>query len=573
MVRKRKTCCQRHAKALEWHRKAAAQGHEKAKEELAKADVPKTGNTAGQRNPNNHIVLQENKPSTSDVLPNIPDCKPLLALCTPSLYAENAFRITGLHVYATARDIRRRQEDLKTVEGSTDWQDEHKHALSLDEPPTPDQVITAFLKLQDPERRLIDELFWFWPLTVGGGKQDEAIHYLKTGNASQACQIWESTPRHRTHEGLAALHNLAVYHHLVAIEWEARSQQARSKKPKAKDLPQILEHWDKAVTYWETITDEDAFWQIFTDRIRAMDDPRLTTGFTRRLRATFPIAFDQINALLAAAYAEVGHFEHARRHVKYMEVTQADQDDVEKTIRTVFAPLEKRVNLLVEHAVADSRKTPQNGLTNARHLLQATKEPLSVAQGLLDEGHTIRTILFDSVAEACFSCLIAYGNKTEDWQPCSDLLTELETLAVSKEAKTRIRDNRDIARKNHAGKLLREQCWFCKTNKASESSKCEVAMHGEVKRIRELDGTRTVWRHLNVSIPRCETCNQQHATPRPTRQDNCGLGVVIGRNWRLPSWMCCGWRSWRSTRRGNWSIYWRRCWVEHDTQPTRVAGI
>jgi hypothetical protein len=452
------------------------------------------------------------------------DCNSLLAACTRQLYAENAFRVTGLQVHATARDIRRRQEDLKTVEETSDWHAEHKHALSLDETPTPAQVNTAFLKLQDPERRLIDEFFWFWPLTVGAGKQDEALNHLKSGNASQACQIWENTPRHHTHEGLAALHNLAVYHHLLAIEGESKGQQTHSKQPNAKELTFILEHWDKAVTYWETITDEDSFWLMITNRITVIDDPRITTGFTRRLRSTFPMAFDNINALLAQTYAETGHIEHARRHVKYMEITHVGQDDVNKTIRTIFAPLEKRVNMLVEHAVADTRKRPEEGLKQAQHLLNATKDPLAVAKALLDEGHTIRTILFDAVSEAAFSCLIAYGNKSEDWEPCFELLTEIENLAVSKEAKTRIRTNRDIAQKNHEEKQLKETCWFCKQTNESETSTLQVAMHGEVQNTRTLSGTRTTWRHLQVPIARCAACKTIH----DKAVDGGFIGLTVG---------------------------------------------
>lgn len=499
------------AKAAEWYRKAAAQGNTKAKEALAKLGIPEeTPEDLREQHANQAIRQDPTGQAEEKTSPSNVDCRPLLTACTPQLYAENAFRLTGLAVHATARDIRRRQEDLKAVEGTSDWQDEHTHALSLDEHPTPEHVNAAFLKLQDPERRLIDELFWFWPLTPGHGNHDEALQLLKNGKDTEACQIWENTPRHRTHDGLAAMHNLAIYHHLLAIEQETRSQHRHSKQPAAEELKVIVAHWQKAMSYWETIVDEDAFWKLVTDRVRETNDPRLTTGFVRRLRATFPLAFDQINAILAATYAEASHFEHARRHVKYMEATQTGQDDIEKTIRTIFAPLEKRVNMLVEHAVADSRKRPEDGLKNAKHLLQATKEPLAVAKGLLDEGHTVRALLFDAVAEAAFSCLITYGNKTEDWQPCADLLTEVENLAVSKEARSRIRNNRDIARKNHEGKQLREQCWFCKGNKAIETATLHVAMYGDVETTWVGTGTRRTWRHLKVPVARCPACKTIH---------------------------------------------------------------
>ena len=58
----------------------------------------------------------------------------------------------------------------------------------------------------------------------------------------------------------------------------------------------------------------------------------------------------------------------------------------------------------------------------------------------------------------------------------------LEQIAVSKEIKERIRECRDIAKGNQEAKILREQCWFCKKNKASESDKFATDMHGEVKK-------------------------------------------------------------------------------------------
>ena len=65
----------------------------------------------------------------------------------------------------------------------------------------------------------------------------------------------------------------------------------------------------------------DRVWDAVKNRIRAVDDPRLTTGFARRMRDTFPEALDKINAEVALQFAEQGLTDWAKTHIDFMNET------------------------------------------------------------------------------------------------------------------------------------------------------------------------------------------------------------------------------------------------------------
>lgn len=441
------------------------------------------------------------------------DCRQMMDVCKPRVYHDNFFRLTGLPVDASSRDIARRQDDLNAAKIAGDWKNEFRHFLESSGVPTPENLHDAFVLVQDPERRFIDEFFWFWPLEWGNGKRDPALQFLSSGSYHDAITTWQTQQYAFGRARMVSQHNLAVFYHFQAIKCEL-SLLGGTKLPSA-DFQQMTDHWHLSFSYWEPLADDDDFWEIVTERIRVLNDPRLTTGFARRMRSTFPVAFDQINAHLALDYAKQGRYSDARRHVTYMNETHQGLDNVEQTVSEIFEPMEKRVALMAESAVAFSRKEPESGLKAATELLESSKESLEVAKGLLDDGHCIRTQLFDSVASACFSCLIAYGNKTADWKPCINLLTKAEQLAVTEDLKKRVRENIEIAKQNHEAKVLHETCWFCKKRDANEGSAVKIKMYGEVRSdfsdlfaMRKLRGLgyKCVWKNITISVPRCSKC-------------------------------------------------------------------
>src|ERR1700730_1003500 len=95
---------------------------------------------------------------------NTGDCPALLAVTAPDLYRKNAFRITGLAVDATTREMVKHIEKLKMYEELGQLAEALPKAFPLKPSPTFEDIREAEKKLRDPEQRFIDEFFWFWPI-------------------------------------------------------------------------------------------------------------------------------------------------------------------------------------------------------------------------------------------------------------------------------------------------------------------------------------------------------------------------------------------------------------------------
>ena len=95
------------------------------------------------------------------------ECLPLIDAATKDLFRKNAFRITGLPVDATTREVAKHADKIKMF--AEFGQDPHTAgaAFAIKPPPTLDDIREAIQKLKDPEKRLIDEFFWFWPEEFG----------------------------------------------------------------------------------------------------------------------------------------------------------------------------------------------------------------------------------------------------------------------------------------------------------------------------------------------------------------------------------------------------------------------
>ena len=87
------------------------------------------------------------------------DFEPLLALATPQLYQSNSFRVLGIPVNATSKDVQRRDNRRKMQEklGISPSEDQGG-PFYLKPPPTDEDIRAAKDRLNDPARRILDEV-------------------------------------------------------------------------------------------------------------------------------------------------------------------------------------------------------------------------------------------------------------------------------------------------------------------------------------------------------------------------------------------------------------------------------
>lgn len=364
-------------------------------------------------------------------------CQPLLKTATPDIFRVNAFRITGLRVDSTIREITKHADKLKMMEELGQGHSANTGAFSLPNPPTVDQIREASQRLKDSEQRIIDEFFWFWPRQFGESGSDPALRALEAGDSDTAFKIWTTLETSPT-DGVVAMHNIAVLWHLMALEWESYYSERTWTEEKKQETERF---WRSAFKRWELLAVDDLLWDHVTQRIKQLDDPRLTTGFARRMRATFPDALDKINAELACRYAENGHVDRAKVHVEFMRETNQGLDDVDKTAELVLAPATTRLKAQIQRAQQRGGEIPSDGANAAQELLEHARRTFALFELFFGKESDLRNDLSDETAACCNRLQVIYHKATGDNSGCLELLRAVLPFAVSIELRLQIEEN------------------------------------------------------------------------------------------------------------------------------------
>jgi len=372
------------------------------------------------------------------------ECQPLLELATPHIYRRNLFRVLGLPINATPKDVQRQQSRRKMQEklGLTSSNGFAGH-LALDPPPTEEDIRNAIERLHRPVDRLLDEIFWFWP-TKGDASSDPALKALEEGDIKRAADIWMPLAK-IDGEGHIATHNLAVLNHLIALDYEGRTATSGLTK---KDQKRLADLWRRGFACWKTVFEGENFWSVVKRRVRDLDDIQLTTGFVRRVRSTLPTALLLVNAKLAYDAAERGDSNLAQRHIGLLREAGFGNGLAEQATREAIKPIRNQIKTAIDNARRRWTSKSHQGNRHVRDLYEHTKGLLAIIDAILPEGDLTRGGLHNMVAEAMLEGQIAFGRKTNDWQECIRVLELAQGIALGDTVQSKLSENIDVLRKN-----------------------------------------------------------------------------------------------------------------------------
>ncbi len=354
----------------------------------------------------------------------------LVEAADPDLYRKNAFRIVELGVDADPRDISQQGNKLKIIEkigGSR----RINGMLPLDPLPEIDDMREAMQRLHDPVRRLVDEFFWFWSDKIGQGKADEALAALSGNNFKSAAAAWvkyENVPG----SDIAAKHNFAVFAHAQALDMEFKTL-CKSLLKKQEILRE--NYWKVAYSRWKILLDHDPFWDRLNERIRELDDPRLTPDTARSIRNTLPLSILLINAKLALQAAEKNNMPEAKRHLDIMKTWEAQKTGsgspiMAHALKMTIKPVYQQIKILAKKVIDESNRNPSRAKKIARDFLLQAKELLRIMDTMLPPGHSTRKASRHQVVLAALRCQVNYGIKTKDWKGCLDLIEIFYPIAA-----------------------------------------------------------------------------------------------------------------------------------------------
>ena len=418
------------------------------------------------------------------------ECEPLFSACGPDIYRRNAFRLLGMHVDRAGRQLKRKEKELQSAIEVDELADEYKMALRPDPLPTREELSHAGRILADAQQRFIQEFFWFWPLEWGKSVSDEVLQLLETGKILEAQKRWKQIESLGGDCSLVAMHNLAVLGHLSVLDREQKVLESSKNGNLTLEIRKDLNaYWTFAFKHWEPLCTSEAFWSIQADRIRALDDPRLTTGFLRRFSQSLPVALDNINADLAVRYCEKAMYIRAKDHVQIMRATNSGIDDVDTSLRRVTSPLHKRIDYAIESATFQLAQGKVEGKQRCIELFNTVCSILNVLAALLGQESQEFTETCDRVVDGMLQCQGAYGRETKDWKTIIVLLET--TLKVAQETKTRdlIKEQLEVVRSF----LQEDYCWFCASRPKEDKHSIKVTLNRPI-RWREMKGNPEEYR-------------------------------------------------------------------------------
>ncbi len=405
------------------------------------------------------------------------ECHTLLDICGPDIYSRNAFRLLAADVDATGRKIKRNETELQSALAVGELAEEYGGFLRPDPLPSREELLQAGRVLADARQRFVHEFFWFWPLQWGQSHADEALKCVQANQVSEAQRQWENLVGGDSEASWAARHNLAILGHWKALDQEREILTSTDRSELTEETRrQFDSHWDFAFRYWESLCANEEFWALQAERIDALNDPRLTTGFLHRFAQWLPIAFDNINADLAVAYCDRKLYDRARDHIEIMKATNEGHDDVDASLRRVTKPLNGRIDHAIETATYQLHNNKTAGKQRCLELFNTVGHILNVLEVLLGSDSQEFTETCDRVAESMLQCQIAYGNETQDWASSLELLETTLQIARGSRMRARLDENIEIVRQNRQGDL----CWFCGSCPKENEHAIQVTLHRSV---------------------------------------------------------------------------------------------
>ena len=188
----------------------------------------------------------------------------------------------------------------------------------------------------------------------------------------------------------------------------------------------------------------------FNERVRQIDDPRLTTGFVYRLRTSLPVSIGKINGELALDYAEAG--EPKPQDHPFMRETNRGLLDIEKTAQLVLASATNRLKEQILTAQRCSAAKPADGANAARELAEQATRELATFDLLCGPNNRFRNDLFDEVADVCNKIQRTYDQATGDETSCIEILEAVLPFTTFASLRKQFDKNITILTKRLAGK-------------------------------------------------------------------------------------------------------------------------
>jgi hypothetical protein len=343
----------------------------------------------------------------------------LRVISGPDLYRNNIFAVTGAAADASAGQIRRMREEAIL---------QSRLNPELDA----DAIRGAFETMRDPIARLTHELLWF------------------------------SAPEQ----------------HREAVEAEYQGPFA----PDSAAAKRLDPLWVNSLTAWALRLEAPEFWAHAKERVKQIDDPRLTTGTVRRLREQLPRHIVSVLADLAVRATSLG-IAAAERLVALVDESPFPDAVVDDVLREAVRPAERVISAACSSTRDALQVKEEQALELAEDLLAKVATPMMVVEALQGADDDVTTALSDEIALVVNNCAIAHHRVTNTSDTASMLLGLAKPFARLRTTIKLIDENISVIGLDELTREMRALCDRGKVGKADRRKRAllQVLPEGDLK--------------------------------------------------------------------------------------------
>lgn len=289
----------------------------------------------------------------------------LASITSVDLYHRNAFRLSGLPVDASPRQVRRRSTELEAADRLGSDLPRPTGPLPVEPPPSNAEILTALRRLHDPNRRIVDEFLWLWPDTA---------------------------------ERAVELHNSAVESHVSALE---------------DDYPDsaVDERWGVVYRRWNAVLNDEECWRRLVRRVESLADPQLRTSAVEDLRRELPDLLLGTHAALAVA--EFAH-DRDRGLLQADAMLESEYDDamIDRALLEALEPQVSRLKSLIER----TKDAPEDtGFQRVcRRALEESEPDLAALLTLVGAEHPVVSGIADDLASSMRERVVGAMNRVPE---------------------------------------------------------------------------------------------------------------------------------------------------------------
>lgn len=342
-------------------------------------------------------------------------------------FIHNSYRILGMPVTASIKELTKRGNFIEMAQRTgAEIPFGKQPILPVKAVLTDDDDNFAMQRLENPEHRILDIFFWFWPVELNSPINDPALTALMENDENRAISAWKENLSTNTNIGICN-HNLALYYLLSAIKGESEnlSEQLQNSNEISSS------YWDLALHYWGQTLEIESIWDFLITYINIIGDNRVKTGYSRKIKSQLPVILSALMGKFAIKYVDQGHVFEVERLVNIIQASSFEPGQIETGLSLAGKQLEDRIKKYIQIAKATTESTPAASSEIIEILLRNCESILHPIKLLYNHSRKADS-LNNLVALAGYDTVNSYATKTDEWGKAIDFLEKFKNISKNK---------------------------------------------------------------------------------------------------------------------------------------------